>query len=118
MPASIPSRNSNCERPSSRLIYIRTHVGSFDDLRFRFQPVLKLTARREATSGRTIVSGLRNLPVNFLVRDRHFAFGHGGILFDEWLELRCSLSGRYLSSHWYLLSERPSCPSICCGGNH
>jgi hypothetical protein len=31
--------------------------------------------------------------VNFLVRDRHFAFGHGGILFDEWLELRCSLSG-------------------------
>ena len=93
MPASIPSRNSNCERPSSRLIYIRTHVGSFDDLRFRFQPVLKLTARREATPGRTIVSGLRNLPVNFLVRDRHFAFGHGGILFDEWLELRCSLSG-------------------------
>lgn len=77
----------------SRLIHIRTHAGSFCDLRFRFQPVLELTARREATSGRTIVSGLRNLPVNFLVRDRHFAFGNGGILFDEWLELRCSLSG-------------------------
>jgi hypothetical protein len=31
--------------------------------------------------------------VNFPVRDCHFTFGHGGILLDDWLELRCSLSG-------------------------
>jgi hypothetical protein len=93
MPAPIPSRDSNCERPSSRLIYIRPPAGIFYDLRFRFQPVPELTARREATLGRTIISGLRNLPVNFPVRDCHFTFGHGGILLDDWLELRCSLSG-------------------------
>ena len=75
-----------------RLIHIRTHAGSFCDLRFRFQPVLKLTARREAASGRTVIGGLRDLPVNSLVRDRRFSFGHGGILLHAWLELWRSLS--------------------------